>query len=65
MKNKDAEKHWNRFLQTGKVDDFLKYRAAAGFKETKTDVEIGKIIENKEVSHAKEDSVYRYRSKKS
>lgn len=65
MKNKDAEKHWNRFLQTGKVDDFLKYRAATGFKETKTDVEIGKIRENKEVSYAQQDSVYRYRSKKS
>ncbi|MBQ8293270.1 MAG: hypothetical protein IJX78_05670 [Bacilli bacterium] len=64
-KNINAEKHWNRFLQTGKIDDFLKYRQELGFVETKTDVEIGKIKESKEVSHAEESSVYRYRSKKS
>lgn len=65
MKNSETEKYWNRFLQTGKVEDFLKYRKASGFNETKTDVEIGKIKESKEVSHETKNSVYRNRVKKS
>lgn len=60
MKNKDAEKYWDKFLKSGKIEDFLNYRKF--FKETKTDIEIGEI---KEVQNAGESSVYRYRRKKS
>ena len=64
MKNKDAEKYWNRFLQTGKVEDFLNYRKYSGYQETNTDMEIGKIKDNG-VKYAEENKVYRNRSKKS
>ncbi len=64
-KSIDAEKYWNQFLQSGKVDDFLKYRKALQFNETITDIEIGKINESNEVSHAEKNSVYRNSIKKS
>ena len=68
MKNKDAEKYWDRFLQTGKVEDFLNYRKHSGYKETNTNIEIGKINDigiKKEAKYAEKNSVYRNRSKKS
>jgi hypothetical protein len=65
MKNKEVEKYWDKFLKTGKVEDFLKYRKIADFKETKTDIEIAQVKDNKEVKNAGESSVYRYRCKKS
>ncbi len=68
MKNKDTEKYWNRFLQTGKVEDFLKYRKFSGYNETSTDIEIGKIKDNgikKEAKYAEKNTVYRDCSKKS
>ena len=64
IKYKEAEKYWDQFLKSGKIDDFLKYRKFANFKETKTDIEIAEIKEKKEVKNAGESSVYRYRSKK-
>ena len=64
MKNKDAEKYWDEFLKSGKVEDFLKYRKFANFKETKTDIEIAQKKKKKEVKNAGESSIYRYRSKK-
>ena len=64
MKNKEAEKYWDQFLKSGKIDDFLKYRKFADFKETKTDIEVAQLKEKKEVKNAGESSVYRYRSKK-
>ena len=65
MKNKEAEKYWDKFLKSGKIDDFLKYRKFADFKETKTDIEVAQLKEKKEVKNAGESSVYRYRCKKS
>ncbi len=68
MKNKDTEKYWNRFLQTGKVDDFLKYKSMSDYKEITTDIEIGKIKDyeiNKEAKYAEKNKIYRSRSKKS
>lgn len=68
MKNKETEKYWNRFLQTGKVEDFLKYRKSTGFNETVTDIEIGKIKDNgikKEAKYAEKNTIHRDRFKKS
>ncbi len=68
MKNNDTEKYWNRFLQTGKVEDFLKYKNISDYKETTTDIEIGKIKDyeiNKEAKYAEKNKIYRHSSKKS
>ena len=65
MNIKDAEYYWNKFLKSGKVEDFLNYRKLADFKETKTDLEIGKIADIKEVSNARKNRVYRDSNKKS
>lgn len=68
MKNKDSEKYWERFLETGKIEDFLKYRKYSGLKETSTNIEIGKIKDNginKEAKNAEKNRVYRDSSKKS
>ena len=68
MKNKDTDKYWNRFLQTGKVEDFLKYKNISDFKEVTTNVEIGKIKDyeiNKEAKYAEKNKIYRHSSKKS
>ena len=65
MNIKDAEYYWNKFLKSGKVEDFLNYRKLADFKETKTDLEIGEIADIKEVSNARKNRVYRDSNKKS
>lgn len=65
MNIKDAEYYWNKFLKSGKVEDFLNYRKLADFKETKTDLEIGKIADIKEVSNARKNRVYRDSNQKS
>ena len=45
MNHKNAEYYWDKFLKTGKIEDFLNYRKSTNYTETKTDLEIGQIAQ--------------------
>ena len=65
MNHKNAEYYWDKFLKTGKIEDFLNYRKSTNYTETKTDLEIGQIAQKKEVQNARKNRVYRDSNKKS